>query len=69
MSELKYQNIIRIIENKRRFGNMPGVTVSGKLLAAAGSPNQDLAFLHIAGTNGKGSAAAFLCSVLREAGI
>lgn len=69
MSELEYQNIIRIIENKRRFGNMPGVTVSGKLLAAAGSPNQDLAFLHIAGTNGKGSAAAFLCSVLREAGI
>lgn len=66
---MDYQTVIRIIENKRRFGNLPGVAVSRELLAAAGNPQKDLAFVHIAGTNGKGSAAAFLSSVLTEAGI
>ncbi len=66
---MEYQEIIHIIENKRRFGNLPGVVISGRLLAAVGNPQKDLAFIHIAGTNGKGSTAAFLCSVLKEAGI
>ena len=48
---------------------MPGVVVSGQLLAAVGNPQEGLAFVHIAGTNGKGSTAAFLRSVLKEAGI
>lgn len=66
---MDYQTIIHTIENKRRFGSLPGVEVSGKLLAAVGSPQKDLAFIHIAGTNGKGSTAAFLCSILTAAGI
>lgn len=48
---------------------MPGVVVSRKLLAAVGDPQNDLAFIHIAGTNGKGSTAAFLREILKEAGI
>lgn len=66
---MDYQTIIHTIENKRRFGSLPGVEVSRKLLAAVGSPQKDLAFIHIAGTNGKGSTAAFLCSILTAAGI
>lgn len=66
---MDYQKVIQTIERKKRFGSQPGVVVSKELLAAAGSPQKDLAFVHIAGTNGKGSAAAFLCSILREAGI
>ncbi len=58
-----------MIENKRRFGSLPGVVVSRKLLAAVGDPQNDLAFIHIAGTNGKGSTAAFLREILKEAGI
>jgi len=61
--------LIHTIESKRRFGNLPGVTISRKLLAAAGNPQEGLAFIHIAGTNGKGSAAAFLHAVLTESGI
>lgn len=51
-----------------RFGTLPGVEISGRLLAAVGNPQRDLPFIHIAGTNGKGSTAAFLRSVLTEAG-
>lgn len=66
---MDYQTIIRTIENKRRFGNLPGITVSRELLAAVDNPQKSLAFIHIAGTNGKGSTAAFLCSILTAAGI
>lgn len=66
---MEYQEIIHTIESKRRFGSLPGVEISRKLLAAAGDPQKDLAFVHIAGTNGKGSVAAFLHAVLKEAGI
>lgn len=66
---MEYQEIIHTIENKRRFGSLPGVVVSRKLLAAVGDPQNDLAFIHIAGTNGKGSTAAFLREILKEAGI
>lgn len=66
---MEYQEIIKVIENKRRFGSLPGIKISEKLLAAVGNPQNDLAFVHIAGTNGKGSTAAFLCSILKEAGI
>lgn len=66
---MEYQEIIHIIENKRRFGNLPGVIISKHMLAAVGNPQKDLAFIHIAGTNGKGSTAAFLYAILNEAGI
>ena len=43
-------------------------SISEKMLAAVGNPQKGLPFIHIAGTNGKGSTAAFLRSVLTEAG-
>lgn len=66
---MEYREIIHIIENKRRFGSLPGVEVSRRLLAAVGNPQEGLAFIHIAGTNGKGSTAAFLREILSRAGI
>lgn len=38
-------------------------------MAAVDDPQKEFPFVHIAGTNGKGSAAAFLCAVLTRAGI
>jgi len=46
----------------------PGLERTRELLAALGNPEQSLKFIHIAGTNGKGSAAAFIASILRRAG-
>ena len=39
-----------------------------KLLAALGSPHQQLKFVHVAGTKGKGSSCAMLASMLQECG-
>lgn len=61
--------MVHRIENKRRFGSLPGVFVCKKLLEAVGNPQKELACIHIAGTNGKGSTAAFLHKILQEAGI
>lgn len=38
------------------------------LLAAMGNPQDSLRFVHVAGTNGKGSVCAYLASILRGAG-
>jgi len=47
----------------------PGLARIRTLLAALGNPQEELRFIHVAGTNGKGSVCAMLASVLREAGF
>ena len=46
----------------------PGLERISKLCKALGDPQKKLKFIHIAGTNGKGSTSAMLESILREAG-
>lgn len=64
-----YQEVIDKIENSRRFGNLPGVEVTKRMLATLGNPQEGLAFIHVAGTNGKGSTCAFLTNILTKAGL
>ncbi len=47
----------------------PGLTRIEKLCERLGDPQKDLHFIHVAGTNGKGSFCAMLDSVLRESGL
>lgn len=65
---MEYRDIVEKLEGAGSFGSLPGVKISEKMLAVVGNPQKDLPFIHIAGTNGKGSTAAFLRSVLTEAG-
>ncbi len=46
----------------------PGLARMRALLAALGNPQTGLRFVHVAGTNGKGSTCAMLASVLQTAG-
>ena len=46
----------------------PGLARITQLLALLGNPEKQLKFVHIAGTNGKGSTAAMTASVLTKAG-
>ena len=46
-----------------------GLERTRDLLASLGNPERKLRFIHIAGTNGKGSTAAMLASILKEAGF
>lgn len=50
------------------LGSRPGLDRTRQLLAAMGNPEEKLRFIHIVGTNGKGSTAAMLASVLTAAG-
>lgn len=45
-----------------------GLERTNELLAALGTPQASLRFVHVAGTNGKGSTCALLASVLQQAG-
>ncbi len=46
----------------------PGLAVTGKLMQLLGDPQAGLSFVHVAGTNGKGSTAAFISSIYASAG-
>jgi dihydrofolate synthase/folylpolyglutamate synthase len=56
---MTYEEVVSTIEGKRRFSDLPGVEISRIMSAAVGNPDRSLKFVHIAGTNGKGSTAAF----------
>jgi len=51
------------------FGIRLGLDATGELLHRAGDPHRELRFLHLAGTNGKGSTGAILECALRSAGL
>ncbi len=49
-------------------GSIPGLGRTQTLLEKMGNPEKKLKFIHIAGTNGKGSTASMTASILRKAG-
>ena len=63
-----YQEAIEYINGVRWLGSKPGLERVTELLHRLGDPQKKLKFVHIAGTNGKGSCAAMTASVLRAAG-
>lgn len=65
---MEYQKAREYIDEAHRFGGKMGLCAIRRLLARLGNPQEDLKFIHIAGTNGKGSVGAYLDYVLRQAG-
>src|SRR5512143_24010 len=64
-----YADAIRFLYSLRWFGAKLGLDNSFKLAALAGNPQERLRFIHVAGTNGKGSTCAMLESIYRAAGL
>ena len=56
-------------EHLQKAGINPGLERMQKLLLKLGNPQDRLAFIHVAGTNGKGSVCAYISSILKEAGL
>ncbi|UCF95648.1 MAG: bifunctional folylpolyglutamate synthase/dihydrofolate synthase [Desulfobacterales bacterium] len=52
----------------RRFGIKLGLATIKRILAGLGNPQADYACIHVAGTNGKGSVASSLATILHHAG-
>jgi dihydrofolate synthase/folylpolyglutamate synthase len=51
-----------------KYGSVLGLDSIKELLKRLGNPQNDLKFIHIAGTNGKGSTLAFVSTILKLAG-
>ena len=65
---MNYESAMEYIHAVQWAGHKPGLTRTRTLLAALGDPHKALKFVHVAGTNGKGSTAAMLASCLQAAG-
>ncbi len=62
------QNLEEMLHNAAWTGQTPGLERIAALLDRLDNPQNRLKFVHIAGTNGKGSTAAMISSVLTAAG-
>ena len=60
---------IELVHQRAWVGQKPGLERTRRLLGRLGNPQEKLKFVHIAGSNGKGSTAAMLASVLTAAGV
>ena len=65
---MTYQEALEYIHSVEWKGSRPGLSRITRLLHALGDPQEKLRFVHVAGTNGKGSFCAMTESVLRHAG-
>ena len=65
---MTYEEALRFIHSVDWKGSRPGLERISVLCERLGHPENDLKFVHIAGTNGKGSVSAMLDSILRAAG-
>ncbi len=65
---MTYEEALAYIHSVDWKGSRPGLGRISVLTERLGNPEDSLRFLHIAGTNGKGSTSAMLASVLRSAG-
>ncbi len=59
---------VNFYHSLEKFGIMPGLERISLLCERLGSPQKKLKFVHVAGTNGKGSTCTCIASVLTKAG-
>ena len=65
---MTYEQALAYIHSTCWKGSRPGLSRTIELAERLGRPQDKLKFIHIAGTNGKGSTSAMLASILQRAG-
>ena len=65
---MTYEEALRYYAQIDMMGSHLGLDRMAELLRRLGNPEKQLKFVHVAGTNGKGSTAALLDACLRQAG-
>ena len=65
---MNYEQAISYIHSLNRFGIHPGLERIEELCRAVGNPQDRLKFVHVAGTNGKGSTSTMIAGALTACG-
>jgi len=65
---MQYQEAVAFLDQLQFFKIKLGLDSMGHFLDRLGNPHRNLRYIHIAGTNGKGSVGAVLVAVLAQAG-
>ena len=65
---MNYREAMEYMEELKQYGTVMGLATMRELCARLGNPQERLKFVHIAGTNGKGSVLAYVSTVLHLAG-
>ncbi|AWK51845.1 bifunctional folylpolyglutamate synthase/dihydrofolate synthase [Clostridium beijerinckii] len=66
--KMTYKEAMDYISSVGRFGSNYGLERTFRLLELLGSPHEKIKFIHVAGTNGKGSTTAMITKILRGFG-
>lgn len=65
---MNYKEAMNYITNVGNFGSNYGLERTFRLLELLGDPQNELKFIHVAGTNGKGSTTSMISKILMEGG-
>ncbi len=65
---MTYEEALKYIQTVSWKGSKLGLERTQELLAKLGNPEKEMKFIHLAGTNGKGSTASMLATILEKAG-
>lgn len=66
---MTYEEALDNVYGRLVFGMKPGLERIGALLERLGEPQKRLKFVHVAGTNGKGTCSTLVASALKECGL
>jgi len=66
---LNYAEALEYIHGTKKYTTKPGLLRIENLLREMGDPQKKMKYVHIAGTNGKGSSTAMMASILMKAGF
>lgn len=65
---MTYDEVVKKIKSRQKFGIKPGLERINKLLSLISNPQKNLRFVHVAGTNGKGSVCSMISRLLAVSG-
>lgn len=65
---MNYREALKFVHSRQKFGSRPGLDNIRRITSLCSMPQRSMRFIHVAGTNGKGSVSTMLSNILISAG-